>query len=86
VNGAPGVEDVAFTQFEFAGGFHGQLASIWHRVAQRPSNRRLEIFCENLMLATDDDVGEIDLSPARRWRAGAHRTSGSDGALRRTSS
>lgn len=58
MNGAPGVEDVALTQFEFAGGFHGQLASIWHRVAQRPSNRRLEIFCENLMLATDDDAGE----------------------------
>ncbi|HLI78570.1 MAG TPA: Gfo/Idh/MocA family oxidoreductase [Candidatus Binataceae bacterium] len=58
VNGAPGVEDVAFTQFEFAAGFHGQLASIWHRVAQRPSNRRLEIFCENLMLASDDDAGE----------------------------
>jgi len=58
VHGAPGIEDVAFTQFDFAGGFHGQLASIWHRVAQRPSNRRLEIFCENLVLATDDDAGE----------------------------
>jgi predicted dehydrogenase len=58
VNGAPGVEDVGFTQFEFAAGFHGQLASIWHRVAQRPSNRRLEIFCENLMIVTDDDLGE----------------------------
>ena len=58
VNGAPGVEDVGFTQFKFAAGFHGQLASIWHRVSQRPSNRRLEIFCENLVIATDDDVGE----------------------------
>lgn len=58
VNGAPGVEDVGFTQFEFAAGFHGQLASIWHRVAQRPSNRRLEIFCENLVIATDDDIGK----------------------------
>ncbi len=28
VNGAPGVEDVGFTQFEFAAGFHGQLTSI----------------------------------------------------------
>jgi predicted dehydrogenase len=58
VNGAPGVEDVGFTQIEFAAGFQGQLASIWHRVSQRPSNRRLEIFCENLMIATDDDIGE----------------------------
>ncbi|HLX37250.1 MAG TPA: Gfo/Idh/MocA family oxidoreductase, partial [Candidatus Binataceae bacterium] len=58
VHGATGIEDVAFTQFDFVAGFHGQLASIWHHVAQRPSNRRLEIFCENLMLATDDDIGE----------------------------
>jgi len=58
VNGEPGIEDVGFTQFEFTAGFHGQLASIWHRVAQRPSNRRLEIFCENLVMATDDDIGE----------------------------
>ena len=58
VSAAPSIEDVAFTQFEFAAGFHGQLASIWHRVSQRPSNRRLEIFCENLVIATDDDVGE----------------------------
>jgi predicted dehydrogenase len=58
VNGGLGIEDVGFTQFEFAAGFQGQLASIWHRVSQRPSNRRLEIFCENVMMATDDDVGE----------------------------
>jgi predicted dehydrogenase len=62
VNGAPGVEDIAFTQFEFAAGFHAQLASIWHRVSKRASNRRLEIFCENVVLTTDDDVGEcIDI-------------------------
>ena len=75
VNGAPGVEDVALTQFEFAAGFHGHLTSIWHRVSQRPSNRRLEIFCENLMLATDDDAGESiflqrgDAAPERIERA-----------------
>jgi predicted dehydrogenase len=44
-------------------------------VAQRPSNRRLEIFCENLMLATDDDIGESiwlqrgDCAPERIERA-----------------
>ena len=56
VNGAPGIEDVALTQVEFAGGFGGQLTSIWHHVSQRPSNRRLEVFTENLYLACDHDV------------------------------
>ncbi len=58
VNGASGIEDVGLLQFEFAGGFHGQLTSIWHAVSQRASNRRMEILCENVMLAIDDDVGE----------------------------
>ena len=58
VNGASGIEDVGLLQFEFAGGFHGQLTSIWHAVSQRASNRRMEILCENVMLALDDDVGE----------------------------
>jgi predicted dehydrogenase len=56
VNGAPGIEDVAFTQVEFAAGFDGQLTSVWHHVTQRPSNRRLEIFCENAFLSSDHDV------------------------------
>jgi len=60
LNGAPGIEDFGSLQFEFAGGFHGQLISIWHRMIQRPSNRRLEVFCENLFIACDHEaVGPI---------------------------
>jgi myo-inositol 2-dehydrogenase / D-chiro-inositol 1-dehydrogenase len=58
LNGAPGIEDIGLMQLEFAAGFHGQLTSIWHGVSQRASNRRMEVLCENLMLAIDDDVGE----------------------------
>jgi predicted dehydrogenase len=59
LNGASGVEDVGFTQVEFAAGFHAQLTSIWHHMIQRVSNRRMEIFCESLLLACDDDAGEV---------------------------
>jgi predicted dehydrogenase len=56
VNGADGVEDFGATSLEFAGGFHGQLTSIWHRMIGRPSNRRLEVFAENLFAACDADM------------------------------
>jgi predicted dehydrogenase len=58
LNGAPGIEDIGLIQFEFARGFQGQLTSIWHNLSHRPSNRRMEILGENLMIAIDDDVGE----------------------------
>jgi predicted dehydrogenase len=56
LNGADGVEDFGATSIEFAGGFHGQLTSIWHRMIGRPSNRRLEVFAENLFAASDADM------------------------------
>jgi predicted dehydrogenase len=56
VNGADGVEDFGATSMEFAGGWHGQLTSIWHRMVARPSNRRLEVFAENLFVACDADT------------------------------
>lgn len=56
LNGAAGIEDSAFTSLEFADGFFGQLTSIWHRVLNRASNRRLEVFTENLFLACDHDI------------------------------
>ncbi|MGA6972082.1 MAG: Gfo/Idh/MocA family oxidoreductase [Candidatus Binatus sp.] len=60
VNGAEGVEDFGSTAMEFAGGFHGQLTSIWHKMIARSSNRRLEVFAENLFAASDaDTLGEI---------------------------
>ncbi|MGB8684060.1 MAG: Gfo/Idh/MocA family oxidoreductase [Candidatus Binatus sp.] len=56
VNGADGVEDFGATSMEFAGGWHGQLTSIWHRMTARASNRRLEVFAENLFAASDADT------------------------------
>ncbi|MFZ0678904.1 Gfo/Idh/MocA family protein [Candidatus Binatus sp.] len=56
LNGADGVEDFGATSIEFAGGAHGQLTSIWHRMIARPSNRRLEVFAENLFVACDADT------------------------------
>ncbi|MGH7779988.1 MAG: Gfo/Idh/MocA family oxidoreductase [Candidatus Binataceae bacterium] len=55
LTGAPGVEDFAATHFEFAGGHQAQHTSVWHRVRHRPSNRRLEVFCENIFIACDSD-------------------------------
>jgi len=56
LNGAKGVEDFGATEMEFAGGFDGQLTSVWHRMIGRPSNRRLEVFAENLFVASDADT------------------------------
>ncbi len=56
LNGADGVEDFGATTMEFTGGFHGQLTSIWHKMMGRPSSRRLEVFAENLFVASDADT------------------------------
>jgi UDP-N-acetyl-2-amino-2-deoxyglucuronate dehydrogenase len=58
--GHRGVEDYMAVELEFASGLRAQLVNIWHNMVQRPSNRRLEIFCENAFLASDYDMaGEI---------------------------
>jgi predicted dehydrogenase len=60
LNGARGVEDFGAIEMEFAAGFHAQLTSVWHRTIGRPSNRRLEVFAENLFVASDyDTLGPI---------------------------
>jgi myo-inositol 2-dehydrogenase / D-chiro-inositol 1-dehydrogenase len=60
LSGATGVEDFGATEFEFAAGFDGQLTSVWHKMIGRPSNRRLEVFAENLYAACDhDSIGPI---------------------------
>jgi predicted dehydrogenase len=55
LRGAPGIEDFAATHLEFALGHQAQHSSVWHRVMNRPSTRRLEVFCENLFIACDSD-------------------------------
>ncbi len=53
--GHRGIEDVATVALDFASGVSGTLTSVWHQVMSRPSTRRLELFCEDAMLWTEDD-------------------------------
>ena len=56
VHGLPRIDDVAVAQLEFASGALASLTSVWHDVLERPSNRRVEIFCERLFLAIEGDL------------------------------
>ena len=58
--GHPGVEDYMAVELEFASGLRAQLVNLWHDMIQRPSNRRLEIFCQRGFFASDHDmVGDL---------------------------
>jgi myo-inositol 2-dehydrogenase/D-chiro-inositol 1-dehydrogenase len=55
--GHPGVEDLAIATFSYpATGLIANLVSVWHQVLTRGSTRRLEVFCEDAHLWTDDDT------------------------------
>src|SRR5262249_36625106 len=59
-SGHPGVEDYMAVELEFADGLRAQLINIWHNMVQRPSNRRLEGFCDTAFIASDADMsGDI---------------------------
>ena len=51
-----GVEDYMAVELQFAGGLRAQLINVWHNMVQRPSNRRLEIFCDNAFIASEADM------------------------------
>jgi len=53
--GYEGIEDLASVTLRYAGGATAQLVSVWHQVMSRGSSRRLEIFCEDAYIWTDDD-------------------------------
>jgi prepilin-type processing-associated H-X9-DG protein len=53
--GHAGIDDVVAANFAFADGSVAQLTSVWHQVLSRESSRRMEIFCEDALLWTDDD-------------------------------
>jgi predicted dehydrogenase len=53
--GYEGIEDLASLTLRYAGGATAQLVSVWHQVMSRGSSRRLEIFCEDAYLWTEDD-------------------------------
>jgi UDP-N-acetyl-2-amino-2-deoxyglucuronate dehydrogenase len=53
--GHEGIEDLASLTLRYPGGSTAQLVSVWHQVLSRGSSRRLEIFCEDAYLWTEDD-------------------------------
>ncbi|MGH7787273.1 MAG: Gfo/Idh/MocA family protein [Candidatus Binatia bacterium] len=60
--GNPGVEDYMAIELEFASGLRAQLVNLWHDMAARASNRRLEIFCQRGFVASEHDMlGDITL-------------------------
>jgi predicted dehydrogenase len=54
--GHPGIEDYMAVELEFVAGVRAQLVNVWHNMIQRPSNRRLEIFCDSAFIASDADM------------------------------
>ncbi|MCX8073741.1 MAG: Gfo/Idh/MocA family oxidoreductase [Candidatus Binatia bacterium] len=55
IAGYEGVEDYVAVELQFASGLQAQLVNVWHDMVQRPSNRRLEIFCRTGFVASDFD-------------------------------
>ena len=53
--GYEGIEDLASLTLRYPGGATAQLVSVWHQVMSRGSSRRLEVFCEDAYLWTEDD-------------------------------
>jgi predicted dehydrogenase len=51
----PGIEDVASVLLRFASGATGTLMSVWHDVLERPSLRRVELFCERAYAVLEGD-------------------------------
>ena len=53
--GHAGIDDTTTLTFSYPGGSTATIVSVWHQVLTRGSSRRLEVFCEDALLWTDDD-------------------------------
>lgn len=63
--GHHGIDDVAEVTLVLPDGGLAVLVSVWHQVTTRPSTRRLEVFCEEALLWTDDDyLGPLHVETA----------------------
>lgn len=62
-HGHPRIEDLAVVRLDFESGAVASLTSVWHDVLERPSQRRVEVFCERLHAVIEGDVA----GPVR-WR------------------
>ena len=58
-HGIDRIEDLAVARLEFESGAVASLTSVWHDIIERPSLRRVEVFCENLYVVR----GERHLRP-----------------------
>jgi myo-inositol 2-dehydrogenase / D-chiro-inositol 1-dehydrogenase len=78
--GHAGIEDYMAVELEFATGLRAQLVNLWHNMVQRPSNRRLEIFCDTAFVASDADMsGDVTY----QFGDGPERVLPADEVLRR---
>lgn len=54
-HGIDGIEDTVATVYDLSGGGVGVHTSVWHDVMERPSLRRVEVFCERRQLVLEGD-------------------------------
>ncbi len=54
-HGIDGIEDSVSALFRFDGGASGSVSSIWHDVLSRPSQRRIEVFCEHALVTLEGE-------------------------------
>ena len=78
-HGLDGIEDSVAAVLGFEGGHSATLTSVWHDVLARPSQRRMEVFCEHALLTLggdahgpvswerDDDVGAVEGEAMSDW-------------------
>jgi predicted dehydrogenase len=81
-HGLDGIEDSVAAVFGFEGGHSATLTSVWHDVLGRPSQRRMEVFCEHALLTLggdmfgpvswerDDDAGVLEGDAMSDWLTG----------------
>jgi predicted dehydrogenase len=55
VHGFPRIDDVTVARLDFESGAVATLTSVWHDVLERPSLRRVEVFCERMHAVLEGD-------------------------------
>jgi len=55
-HGLDGIEDSISALLRFGSGATATLTSVWHDVLSRPSQRRIEVFCERALVTLEGDV------------------------------
>lgn len=62
VHGLDGIDDQASVLLQARSGAQATLTSVWHDVLSRPSQRRVEVFCQDAVLTlTGDWTGPVEV-------------------------